>query len=90
MPDQDRYGLSLSTASSEAAKAYRDCERFAHHYCEDWWFLSNYGWSLTENGEAAKGRAITERAFDKRRKNARQDRALTNGAPVRPDVFIDR
>ena len=23
------------------------CERYASHYGEDWWFLSNYGWSMT-------------------------------------------
>jgi hypothetical protein len=52
------------------------CERHAPHYGEDWWFLSNYGWSLTENGDAARGRAMTERAFDQRRKNAYAAHAL--------------
>jgi tetratricopeptide (TPR) repeat protein len=52
------------------------CERYASHYGEDWWFLSNYGWALTENGQAAKGRTMTERAFDKRRKNAYAAHAL--------------
>jgi tetratricopeptide (TPR) repeat protein len=52
------------------------CERYAAHYGEDWWFLANYGWSLTENGQPAKGRAMTERAFDKRRNNAYAAHAL--------------
>src|SRR5467141_2432313 len=26
------------------------CERHAHHYGDDWWFLTYHGWSLTENG----------------------------------------
>jgi hypothetical protein len=50
--------------------------RGAAHYGEDWWFLANYGWSLTENGQPAKGRAMTERAFDKRRNNAYAAHAL--------------
>ena len=52
------------------------CERYAPHYGEDWWFLSNYGWAMTENGEVAKGRALTERAFDMRRANAYAAHAL--------------
>jgi tetratricopeptide (TPR) repeat protein len=52
------------------------CERYAPHYGEDWWFLSNYGWAMTENGEVAKGRAMTERAFDMRRANAYAAHAL--------------
>jgi tetratricopeptide (TPR) repeat protein len=52
------------------------CERYAAHYGEDWWFLSNHGWSLTENGDVAKGRAITERAFGLRRNNAYAAHAL--------------
>ncbi|SIN88886.1 hypothetical protein SAMN05443247_00481 [Bradyrhizobium erythrophlei] len=46
------------------------CERHAHHYGDDWWFLTYHGWSLTENGELARGRAMTERAFGLRRANA--------------------
>ena len=52
------------------------CERHAPHYGEDWWFLSNYGWSMTENGQVAKGRAMTERAFELRRQNAYAAHAL--------------
>src|SRR2546429_692453 len=51
-------------------------ERHAPHYGEDWWFLSNYGWSLTENGQVAKGRAMTERGFELRRQNAYAAHAL--------------
>jgi hypothetical protein len=46
------------------------CERYAHHYGDDWWFLTYHGWSLTENGEVVRGRAMTERAFGLRRDNA--------------------
>lgn len=47
------------------------CERHAAHFGDDdWWFLTYRGWSLAENGEAARGRAILERAIGLRRANA--------------------
>jgi tetratricopeptide (TPR) repeat protein len=52
------------------------CERYAPDYGDDWWFLANHGWSLTENGAVAKGRAMTERAFAMRRANAYAAHAL--------------
>src|SRR5215472_1584632 len=52
------------------------CERYAPDYGGDWWFLANHGWSLTENGAVAKGRAMTERAFALRRANAYAAHAL--------------
>ena len=62
-------------ADHDQARQYL-CERHAASYGEDWWFLSNYGWSLTENGEVAKGRAMTEHAFELRRDNAYAVHAL--------------
>ena len=59
------FGLFAFSGMADHDQARQDlCERYAPHYGEDWWFLSNYGWSMTENGEVAKGRAMTERAFD--------------------------
>src|SRR6516162_7454698 len=65
------FGLFAFSGMADHDRARQDlCERHAPHYGEDWWFLSNYGWSLTENGQAGKGRAMTQRAFDQRRNNA--------------------
>jgi hypothetical protein len=71
------FGLFAFSGMADHDQARQDlCERHASHYGDDWWFLSNYGWSLTENGEVARGRAITERAFDMRRQNAYATHAL--------------
>jgi hypothetical protein len=71
------FGLFAFSGMADHDRARQAlCERYAPHYGEDWWFLSNHGWSLTENGEAARGRAMTERAFDRRRKNAYAAHAL--------------
>ncbi len=71
------FGLFAFSGMAEHDRARQElCERYAPHYGEDWWFLSNYGWAMTENGEVAKGRAITERAFDMRRANAYAAHAL--------------
>ena len=65
------FGLFAFSGMADHDQARQDlCERYASHYGEDWWFLTNYGWSMTENGQVAKGRAMTERGFDKRRANA--------------------
>jgi len=69
------------------------CERFAHHYGEDWWFLTYHGWSLTENGDVATGRAMTERAFGLRRANAHAAHALLHamfedGAVADADALV--
>jgi hypothetical protein len=65
------FGLFAFSGMADHDQARQDlCERYASHYAEDWWFLTNYGWSMTENGQVAKGRAMTERGFDKRRANA--------------------
>ena len=71
------FGLFAFSGMADHDQARQDlCERHASHYGEDWWFLSNYGWSMTENGEVAQGRAMTERAFDLRRNNAYTAHAL--------------
>jgi tetratricopeptide (TPR) repeat protein len=71
------FGLFAFSGMAEHDRARQElCERYAPHYGDDWWFLSNYGWAMTENGEVAKGRAMTERAFDMRRANAYAAHAL--------------
>lgn len=52
------------------------CERHAHAYGDDWWFLTMHGWALTENGDVKRGRAMTQRGFDIRRANAHAAHAL--------------
>ena len=71
------FGLFAFSGMADHDQARQDlCERHAQHYGEDWWFLSNYGWSMTENGEVGKGRAMTEHAFSLRRNNAHCAHAL--------------
>lgn len=65
------FGLFAFSGMADHDRARQElCERVAHHYGEDWWFLTFRGWSLTENGHVARGRAITERGFELRRANA--------------------
>src|SRR6201995_1235145 len=65
------FGLYAFSGMPDHDQARQDlCARYATHYGEDWWFLTSYGWSMTENGEVKKGRAMTERAFELRRNNA--------------------
>src|SRR5580693_6608028 len=71
------FGLFAFSGMAEHDRARQQlCEHYAPQYGEDWWFLSNYGWAMTENGEVARGRAMTERAFDMRRANAYAAHAL--------------
>jgi len=71
------FGLFAFSGMADHDQARQDlCARYASHYGEDWWFLSNYGWSLTENGDVKNGRAMTERAFALRRNNAYAAHAL--------------
>jgi hypothetical protein len=71
------FGLFAFSGMADHDQARQDlCERHARHYGEDWWFLSNYGWSMTENGQVARGRAMTERGFALRRENAYAAHAL--------------
>lgn len=65
------FGLFAFSGMADHDRARQDlCEHLAPHYGEDWWFLTLYGWSITENGNVARGRAITERGFALRRENA--------------------
>jgi Tfp pilus assembly protein PilF len=71
------FGLFAFSGMADHDQARQDlCAHYASHYGEDWWFLTNYGWAMTENGEVAKGRAMTERAFALRRNNAHCAHAL--------------
>jgi len=71
------FGLLAFSGRRDHDAARRDlCDHFAADYGEDWWFLSNHGWALTEAGEVVKGRAITERSFALRRHNAYAVHAL--------------
>jgi hypothetical protein len=65
------FGLFAFSGMADHDRARQDlCERLAQDYGDDWWFLTFHGWSLTENGQLARGRAITERGFSLRRENA--------------------
>src|SRR5438477_6045025 len=58
---------SFPTRRSSDLRARQElCERVAHHYGEDWWFLTMYGWAMTENGNVGRGRGITERGLDRK------------------------
>ena len=71
------FGLFAFSGMADHDQARQNlCERHASHYGEDWWFLANHGWSLTENGAVEQGRTMTERAFAMRRDNAYAVHAL--------------
>jgi tetratricopeptide (TPR) repeat protein len=89
------FGLLAFSGRADHDAARRDlCDRFAEAYGEDWWFMSNHGWALTEAGEPAKGRAITERSFALRRHNAYAVHALLHamfedGALDQADALVE-
>lgn len=89
------FGLLAFSGRADHDRARRDlCEHYADAYGDDWWFLSNRGWSLTENGELARGRAITERSFALRRDNAYAVHALLHamfedGSVREADALVD-
>ena len=71
------FGLFAFSGMADHDQARQDlCERVAQHYGEDWWFLTLYGWAMTENGDVARGRAVTERGFGLRRQNAHAAHAV--------------
>jgi hypothetical protein len=71
------FGLFAFSGMADHDRARQDlCERVAHHYGGDWWFLTLYGWAITENGDVARGRAMTERGFGLRRDNAHAAHAV--------------
>jgi hypothetical protein len=71
------FGLFAFSGMADHDRARHElCEHVAHHYGEDWWFLTMSGWAMTENGEVARGRAVTERGFNLRRANAHAAHAV--------------
>jgi hypothetical protein len=71
------FGLFAFSGMADHDQARQDlCERVARHYGEDWWFLTMSGWAMTENGDVARGRSVTERGFDLRRQNAHAAHAV--------------
>ncbi|HEY4254688.1 MAG TPA: hypothetical protein VGM87_26025 [Roseomonas sp.] len=73
------FGLLAFSGSMDHDQARVDlCERHARHYGDDWWFLTYRGWSRIENGDVAGGRALVQRAFDLRRRNANAAHALAH------------
>ncbi|MDA9436850.1 tetratricopeptide repeat protein [Bradyrhizobium sp. CCBAU 51627] len=71
------FGLFAFSGMADHDRARHElCERVAYHYGEDWWFLTMSGWAMTENGDVARGRTVTERGFDLRRANAHAAHAV--------------
>jgi len=71
------FGLFAFSGMADHDRARHElCERVARHYGEDWWFLTMSGWAMTENGDVARGRGITERGFALRRQNAHAAHAV--------------
>lgn len=71
------FGLFAFSGMADHDRArHQLCERVARHYGEDWWFLTMSGWAMTENGDVARGRAVTERGFNLRRANAHAAHAV--------------
>lgn len=73
------FGLYAFSGMADHDQARVDlCEKHASHYGGDWWFLTYLGWSLTENHDVKRGRALTEQGFAKRRANANAAHALAH------------
>lgn len=74
------FGLLAFSGRPDHDQARVDlCERHAAAFeADDWWFLTYRGWSLAESGEAARGRALLERAYELRRENANGVHALAH------------
>ncbi|MBB4378412.1 hypothetical protein SAMN05216573_10463 [Bradyrhizobium sp. Rc3b] len=71
------FGLFAFSGIADHDRARHElCEPLAQHYGEDWWFLTMAGWAMTENGDVARGRAMTERGFNLRRQNAHAAHAV--------------
>jgi hypothetical protein len=71
------FGLFAFSGMADHDRARHElCGRVAPHYGEDWWFLAMSGWAMTENGDVARGRAVTERGFNLRRANAHAAHAV--------------
>lgn len=71
------FGLFAFSGMADHDRARHElCERVGQHYGEDWWFLTMAGWAMTENGDVARGRGVTERGFNLRRQNAHAAHAV--------------
>ncbi|SDJ26777.1 hypothetical protein SAMN05216338_104447 [Bradyrhizobium sp. Rc2d] len=71
------FGLFAFSGMADHDRARHElCASVAQHYGEDWWFLTMYGWAMTENGDVAHGRSVTERGFNLRRANAHAAHAV--------------
>ena len=71
------FGLFAFSGMADHDQARVDlCGRYAQHYGDDWWYVTNHGWALTENGDVKGGRAMTERGFAMRQANANAVHAL--------------
>lgn len=90
------FGLFAFSGMADHDRARVDlCGRYAHHYGDDWWYLTNHGWALTENNEVSRGRAMTERGFAMREANANAAHALLHamfedGSVDDADALVDR
>lgn len=89
------FGLFAFSGMADHDQARVDlCERHAGQFgADDWWFLASHGWSLAENGEVARGRAMLERSVALRRENANGVHALAHamfegGAGEESDALI--
>ncbi|MCW5703146.1 MAG: tetratricopeptide repeat protein [Xanthobacteraceae bacterium] len=90
------FGLFAFSGMADHDQARVDlCGRYAHHYGDDWWYLYNHGWALTENNDVSRGRAMIERAFSLREANANAVHALLHamfedGSVDEADALVDR
>jgi tetratricopeptide (TPR) repeat protein len=85
------FGLyAFSGRADHDAARVAICERHARHYGEDWWFLTYLGWSHTEAGNAATGRAATERAIMLRPQNANAAHGLSHAQFEQGDMAEGR
>ena len=89
------FGLFAFSGMANHDQARVDlCERHARHFAaNDWWFLTYHGWSLAENGEFSRGRAMLERAYELRAANANGVHALLHamfesGAHLEAEALI--
>jgi tetratricopeptide (TPR) repeat protein len=74
------FGLFAFSGMADHDQARVDlCERHARHFgADDWWFLTYRGWSHTENGTVASGRALTQRGYELRQANGNAVHALAH------------
>ena len=85
------FGLyAFSGRADHDAARVAICERHARHYGEDWWFLTYRGWSHTEAGNPALGRAATERAIMLRPENANAAHGLSHAQFEQGDLAEGR